>query len=67
MYSVFMSSHMYVLDYTRDFIVYLVLKISCCLQARNELNKYIKDYYVNKIKLSKYFPFIDISKDVSVT
>ena len=47
------GQYKHVLNYTRDFIVHMAYsanKISYCIQARKELNKYIYDNSFNKFK-----------------
>ena len=41
-YTLFVASHTYVSGYTRDFEVHIAYNISCCLQAKNELNEYLR-------------------------
>ena len=37
-YNFLVASHTHVHVYTRDYVVHMVYKISCSLQARNDLN-----------------------------
>ena len=53
----------YVCCKTKDFVVHMVKKFDCSLQARNVINAYIYDHYVKHFKLSLHFPLIDISEE----
>ena len=63
-------AYMYVPGYSHDFIVHMVYNITCCLQARNELNEYIYDNYAinkNLCPFDWYFKMMYVQPIVTLT
>ena len=57
-YNSFVTSHIYVPDYTRDFVVLIVYKLSCYLWARrNSINMFTINYFNKFLKVINIFLF----------